>query len=402
MTRRRGDAATRRERQSALRDGADATAKPEGRIPPSSCKTKQNAPSATRRVASLFRRVSASPRPHVLLLFSLCLCAFVVSLLSPGCSKEPAGQAKTVTLYTSVDEPFAREVVAAFEKQSGISVQLVTDSEAGKTTGLVRRIEAEKGNPRADVFWSSELFCTIQLGRSGLFAEYRPPAEGIPDRYRDPDGRWTAFGTRARVLCYNTKEVQPADLPDKWRSMADPKWKGKLAVADPRFGTTTGHFAAMYALWGEAEYRAFLEQLNATTGGLLMDGNATVARRVGAGEMLLGSTDTDDVYARQGRGEPIAMTYPDMGDGGTLLIPNSVALIAGAPHPETARKLVDFLASEATERMLAESESRNFPVRESLRRELKMELPPETKVPFDKIADALDPALKLASLELIH
>jgi len=184
--------------------------------------------------------------------------------------------------------------------------------------------------------------------------------------------------------------------------MAHPDWAGKLAVADPRFGTTTGHVAAMYVLWGEAEYVAFLERLARTTGGLLMDGNATVARRVGSGEMLIGATDTDDVYARQGRGEPVAMVYPDMGDGGTLLIPNSVALIAGAPRPEAAKRLIDFLTSEQTERLLARSESRNYPVREALRRELDMELPGETSVPFEAITDALEPALRLAGTHLVR
>jgi iron(III) transport system substrate-binding protein len=343
-------------------------------------------------------RVAASPYFGVLML--LCVCA--ASLLPSGCSKQSGDEGKTVTLYTSVDEPFAREVVAEFEKQVGIKVQLVTDTEAGKTTGLVRKIEAERVNPRADVFWSSELFNTIRLARAGLLVEYRPPAEGIPDRYKDSAGRWTAFGTRGRVLCYNTKNVQAVDVPSTWRGMADPKWKDKLAVADPRFGTTTGQVAAMYALWGEAEYTDFLKRLNETTGGLLMDGNATVARRVGAGEMLIGATDTDDVYARQGRSEPIAMVYPDMGDGGTLLIPNSVGLVEGAPHPAAAKKLIDFLTSETTERMLARSESRNFPVREKLRQELKIELPPETKVPFDKIAEALEPAIRLAGEHLVH
>ncbi|MBI4579847.1 MAG: extracellular solute-binding protein [Planctomycetes bacterium] len=317
-----------------------------------------------------------------------------------GCRK-PADSA-TVVLYTSVDEPFAREVVAEFEKQSGIRVQLVTDTEAGKTTGLVRRIEAEKNHPRADVFWSSELFNTIRLARAGLLAEYRPPAEDIPDRYQDPAGRWTAFGARARVLAWNTANLKREDLPTKWRDLADPKWAGKLAVADPRFGTTTGHFAAMYALWGEADYVAFLQQLNRATGGVLMDGNATCTRKVGAGELLIGATDTDDVYARQERREPIDLVYPDMGDGGTLLVPNSVGLVAGAPHAESARVLLDFLTSPAAERLLAVSGSRNIPVRESLRRELKLEMPPETNVPFDKIADALEPAIRLAAEHLIH
>lgn len=331
-----------------------------------------------------------------------CLCALVgtVSLIAfAGCDN--SAQSPTVTLYCSVDEPFARSVVAAFEKESGIRVLLQTDTEAGKTTGLVRKIEAEKDQPRADVFWSSELFNTIQMADAGLLAKYEPPAEGIPQRYRDPKGYWTAIGLRGRVIGYNTEKLDEADVPKQWKAMADRRWEGKLGVADPRFGTTRGHFAAFLALWGEQEYRSFVSQLAETLDHQLMSGNATAAQFVGRGELWLCSTDTDDVYARQANGEPVAMVYPDMGDGGTLLIPNSVAMVAGGPNPEQAKVLIDFLTSAKTERMLAESTSHNIPVRASLREELGMELPPETNIEFSAIADAMDKAIQIAGELLI-
>lgn len=328
-------------------------------------------------------------------------CLPLVTTCAPlsGCGKSDDGS--TVTLYSSVDEPFARQIVRAFEKQSGLRVALKTDTEAGKTTGLVRRIEAEHNRPRADVFWSSELFNTIKMARQGLLAEYRPPAEGIPERYKDPAGRWTAFGLRARVLAFNTAKVKREELPTRWRDIADRRWAGRLGVADMRFGTTRGHFAAFLAAWGEPAYVEFLDALSFTLGDRLFDGNATVARLVGSGELLICATDTDDVYARQNLNEPIDLIHPDMGDGGTLLIPNSVAMIAGAPHAENARKLIDFLTSERTERLLAESDSRNIPVRERLRAELNVSLPPETKLTFDQIADAMDKAVELAGRKLV-
>ncbi len=329
---------------------------------------------------------------------------FILTLtFGAGCSKSGEGSSsgsRTVTLYCSVDPPFAKQVIAAFEKETGIRVAMKTDTEAGKTTGLVRLIETEKDHPNADVFWSSEIFNTIKLARAGLLAEYRPPAEGIPERYRDPDGMWTAFGLRGRVIGFNTNLVTEEELPSTWRGITEVKWKGKLGVADPRFGTTLGHFAAFHALWGEDEYVTFLEELGETINHTLLDGNATGARLVGAGRLTLCSTDTDDVYARQALKEPVDLTYPDMGDGGSLLIPNSVALIAGGPNPETGRVLIDFLSSEVTERMLAESTSANFPVRAALREELDMTLPPETQLDFNTIADSVDRAIALTNEHL--
>ena len=325
---------------------------------------------------------------------SICTYVGVLSfvVLVAGCKEEPA-----VTLYTSVDEPFAREVVAAFEKKTGIRVDLRGDVEAGKTTGLVNRLRAEKNNPQADVFWSSEIFNTIQLADAGLLAAYRPPTDDIPERYKDANGLWTAIGLRGRVLGYNTKAVQPDGLPKTWREITDKRWAGQLGVADPRFGTTRGHFAACLALWGESEYRTFLDELNTVLHGQLMPGNSTAAENVAKGNLQICATDTDDVYVRQKRDKPIDMTYPDMGDGGTLLIPNSIALIAGGPHPETARKLIDFLTSAEVERLLAKSDSGNFPVRAALCEELGMKLPPETKLTYPQIAASMNQAITLMS-----
>jgi iron(III) transport system substrate-binding protein len=245
--------------------------------------------------------------------------------------------------------------------------------------------------------WSSELFQTIRLAQNDLLDVYRPAADDIPDRYKDTDGKWIAFGLRARVIGYNTESISEDGLPQTWSEIAEPKWTGKLGVADPHFGTTTGHFAAMYALWGEAAYTDFVGRLHGTLQGKLLSGNATAARLVGSGTLVICATDTDDVYARQCDDEPIALSYPDLGDGGTLLVPNSVAFVRGAPHPETAKKLIDFLCSAQAERLLAESDSGNFPVRAALRDELGMTLPPETKVAFTDIADAIEPAMKIVS-----
>lgn len=326
-------------------------------------------------------------------LFALLLCALA--------SCEKPDEKAVVTLYCSVDDPLARKVAGIFQLQTGIHVQLKTDTEAGKTTSLVRLIEAERSRPQADVFWSSELFSTINMARDGLLAEYRPPAAGIPHRYKDPGGKWTAFGLRARVLAFNTQMVRPEELPKTWRSITDQKWKGKLGVADPRFGTTRGHFAAMYAAWGEPEYVKFLSELQPILEGRLLDGNATSSRLVGQGELAIGATDTDDVYARQERKEPIHLVYPDMGDGGTLLIPNSVALLAGAPHPEAAKVLIDFLTSDQTERLLAKSESHNIPVRTELHKEFSIAVPPASQLDYTKIADSMDRAISLAGEYLI-
>ncbi len=315
-----------------------------------------------------------------------------------GCKRQPPGSSDTPPLlYCSVDDVFARDVLARYEAQTGRKVRVITDSEAGKTTGLVNRIrsDARRTSGGADVFWSSEIFNTILLAREGLLAPYdSPSAADIPPRYRDAQYRWTAFGLRARVIAFDSEKTDADSLPTTWEAYASEEWASRVAMANPLFGTTRGHLAAMFALWGEERGRAFVEGL--ADSALVTDGNSAAVRMVLGGAREICMTDTDDVVVASRRNPALRCSYPDMGDGGTLLIPNTVAVVAGGVHPEAARQLVDFLVSAEVERLLAESDSKNVPVREALRDELGMTLPAQTKLSYDAIADAMDGAVRAA------
>ncbi len=324
------------------------------------------------------------------------LCAVLVALAGPGCKRsQDAVLTDKLIVYCSVDEAFARGVLNTFSTRTGIELSVVFDSEAGKTTGLVNKIisEAAAGRPRADVFWSSELFSTIMLGRKGLLEPYDSPAAAdIPARFKDAGHRWTAMAARARVLAFDPQVVKPEDVPKRWEQLATSELAKRTAIANPLFGTTRGHVAAMFALWGPDRARAFLKRLR-DGGAHITDGNSSAVRAVINGSVTLAATDTDDVWVARRSGASLDLVYPDMGDGGTLLIPCSVAIIKGTAHREAPRKLVDFLVSAEVERILAESDSRNVPVRSSLLAALGMTRPPESKVDFDAVADAMDEAV---------
>ena len=344
------------------------------------------------------RQRKANPPSNDLIryvIYSLVFTFAAAVVATMGCRPDGDGRrASEVVVYCSVDEEFARDILRRFEQQSGVTTRAVFDSEAGKTTGLVNRIMAESANPRADVLWSSELFNTIRLGREGLLASYRSPsAADIPDRYKDGEGLWTAIGLRGRVLAFNPNKIDRDALPRTWHELSQPEWASRAALANPLFGTTGGHVAAMFATWGHDAGRTFLADLVAN-GIVIADGNSTAVRMLAAGQVDLCATDTDDVWVAQRQGLPVDLIYPDLGDGGTLWIPNSVALVAGCRHPEAGRKLIDFLVSAEVERLLAGSASGNIPVRPELRRELGLVLPPASQVSYDRVADAMADALE--------
>jgi iron(III) transport system substrate-binding protein len=259
---------------------------------------------------------------------------------------------KTVVVYTSVDQVYSEPVFRAFENRTGIRVLPVYDVEAAKTTGLVNRLIAEKARPQADVFWSGEFSQTIVLKNESVLAPYQSPsAAGIPAQFRDADGYWTGFGGRARVFLVNTDLLSPADYPDSVYDLLDGQYPGSsLGIALPMFGTTATHAAALYNYLGEEKAREFFSSVNGR-GVRIVDGNSVVRDKVVDGELAFGLTDTDDACGPVGSGKNVTIVIPDQGDGqmGTLVIPNTVALIAGAPHAGEAKIFMDYLLDRQTE-----------------------------------------------------
>ena len=289
-----------------------------------------------------------------------------------------------VVLYTSADDYLLDQVIAEFEKRTGIEVLEVGDTEATKTVGLYARLGDEKDDPRADVWWSSEPFYTIRLANEGVLEPYvsqsgeQSIAGGWPEYYRGSGDMWYGFSNRARVIAYDTRKLTAEQVPGALRDLAEPEWQGKVGMARPTFGTTVGHVATLVHLWGEEPTRQWLEAME-HNGLRLYDGNSSVVRAIANGEIELGLTDTDDVWAAQAEGMPVDLVYEvrelDSGETitadtvfpmmsfGALTIPNTVGRVAGGPNPEEAAQLIDFLISEANERLIMASDSRNVPIR---------------------------------------
>ncbi len=286
------------------------------------------------------------------------LAGLVLAALTGGCQRSSS----EVVVYTSEDQVFSEPILKDFEKTSGIKVRAVYDTEETKSTGVALRIVAERAHPQADVFWANEPLRPVMLQQQALLAPYRSPnADDIPARYRDPEGYWTGFAARARVIIYNTNLVKPEEAPASVMDLANPRWKGKAGLANPLFGTTTTQVAALSALWGDAATTRFLDAVKANAVKLVTS-NGEAKDLVASGELAWAFTDTDDASEALEQHKPIAVVYPDQRGVGTLVMPNTVALVEGAPHPEPAKKLIDYLLSREVEEKLAKSTAAQMPL----------------------------------------
>ncbi len=298
-------------------------------------------------------------------LFILCvLCALCGSILS-GCNgsntaqtvSAPPAASNRVVLYCSVDDVYAKPIIKKLEAQTGLRIDVLYDTEAAKTAGLANRIRAERSRPRGDVFWSSALLQTLLLSREGLLQPYQSPsARDIPKQFKDPRGVWTGLGVRARVIIYrDTRSVTEKGMPYLLEDLLSPRFKNRVGISNPQFGTASDWAAALATRWGVPKTLNYFRALK-KNGVRVLPGNSVVADKVYRGELLVGVTDTDDFYAVDRNDRRIgyyAGSPWDRPEINRVMIPGSVAMLKGAPHPEAARRLIDALLSAATERRLA-------------------------------------------------
>lgn len=300
------------------------------------------------------------------------LACFTVlfTALGAGCGGDAgdASAAGEVVIYCALDQVHAEPLIRRFEERTGIKVRAEYDIEAHKTVGLVRRIREEQNRPRCDVFWNNEIAHTVSLANDGLLMSYdSPSAADIPETFRDPQRRWTGFAARARVLILNTQLMEGREAPDSMWDLVQGDWKGACGMARPLTGTTLTHVTALYSVLGEERTREYLQGVKDNEVHLT-SGNATLMRQVREGRMAWGWTDTDDYWVAKSDGFPVDVVFPDAdADGiGTLFIPNTVSILANAPHPDTARQLVDYILSAEVEEHLAKSRSAQIPLHRSL------------------------------------
>jgi iron(III) transport system substrate-binding protein len=236
----------------------------------------------------------------------------------------PSKPLKQVVAYCAQDQEYAEPILREFSKQIGTRARAVYDNEAVKTVGLANRLLSERQHPQCDVFWGNEELRTRQLAAHNVFGE---------------TNGWAAVGYRSRRLVINTNRLSLAAAPRSLLELTNEIWRGKVALAYPQFGTTATHFHALRQHWGDERWHAWCRGLAANEP-LLVDGNSVVVKMVGRGEAWIGLTDSDDAAAGQAEGLPVAplpMTEE------TLLIPNTVAVVRGAPHPQAAQRLFDYL-----------------------------------------------------------
>jgi iron(III) transport system substrate-binding protein len=312
----------------------------------------------------------------------------VVLFVAAGCtSSEPR-----VVLYCAQDRDFAVPLFEEFQRQQGLPIVPKYDTEKNKSVSLYEELIAERTRPRCDVFWNNEILATIRLQKQGLLEPYdSPSAKPYPTEAKAKDHTWHAFATRARILIVNTRLVSEKDRPKSLFDLTDARWRNRVVMAKPQFGTSATQVACLFQVLGAERAKQYYLDLKAN-GVQIAPGNKDVAVWVGQGRTptgqpaAIGITDTDDAMEEVREKHEVAIVYPDRENLGTLFVPNSLAILKGCPNLDGARRLVDYLLSAEVEKRLAEGESVQVP----LNPEVRAHLPREIETPRTVKAMAVD------------
>ena len=269
-----------------------------------------------------------------------------------------AALAASVSVQAFAQQDMTIGNVAIYTSNNQQAVQAVTDTAAtllpkikinaitGGSGQLLRRIEAETAKTQADVFWSSS---PNTLGAfKALYEPYSSPqAAAIPADLSDPGKLWTATNIHVVVAMLNTSQLGGAK-PKLWTDLFDPKWKGKIIIADPG-NSSTGYTIiwGVKTLYGAEGLKKLAANVTVTSAA------ATVLRAVAQGEYAVGLTFESNAYAYVAGGQKdIELLYPE---DGTFVSPESLVLIKNAPAGEAAKKVYDLLLAKETQIALLES-----------------------------------------------
>ena len=284
----------------------------------------------------------------------------VLTLLS--CSKKDEN---IVTVYVSEDQVFSEPILKDFEKETGIKVKAVYDGEESKGTGVMNRLIAEKDNPQADLYWANEPIRAEVLKSIGILEPYLSKnAKDIPAVFKEKNNYWTGFSARIRVfMADNNMKKKPTTILD----YTNPIYKGKATIANPLFGTTTAHIAALFTIWGDEKTKEFMKKLkqNQVT---ISSSNGESADFVTSKNSEFALVDSDDAMSRLKNGKDITIIYPDQKEHeiGAFVVPNTIMLIKGSKHAKNAKKLIDYLLSKESERKLAYAECAQIPLHDGV------------------------------------
>jgi iron(III) transport system substrate-binding protein len=272
------------------------------------------------------------------------------------------GSATSITLYNGQHEQTANELVAGFEKASGIKVNVRNDDE----DTLANQIALQGDNSPADVFFTENSPALEFLQNKGLLAPVsRSTLSAVPARYSSPQHDWVAVSARVSVLIYNPSLIKASQLPASVLQLASPKYKGKLAFAA---GETDFQpiVTSVLRTYGQARTLSWLQGIKANAAAHIVPDNETITSDVSRGLVAFGVINQYYWYRLQSEigasNVHSKLAYFAPHDPGYVIDVSGAAVLKSSKHQAAAQRFLAFLVSKTGQEIIAHSHSYEYPL----------------------------------------
>ena len=257
--------------------------------------------------------------------------------------------AEEINAYMGTSPDNNAKIAKFIKDKTGITVNQTFQS-FGE---IEARIKAEAPNFNADMVIGCGSSTGFLAKKNGWSDPYLSPAwKGVPDVFMDPKGYWYNFSNFSFVLVGNKDRLAKAGykMPESWKELLDPKWKGEIVQPSPlSSGTANMMRFSFLALYGDVEGWKFIEALDKNIAYYTRSGNAPTDL-VGRGEFMLGLTSDENVKKRLDDGYPLIWSIPKEGTGydGTFAM-----IFKGTKKLAACKKIIDLLGGQEFSDLMA-------------------------------------------------
>lgn len=281
------------------------------------------------------------PRKHLLAALALTLFGGTVQA------------ADEVVVYSSRIDELIKPVFDAYTAKTGVKIKFITDKEAP----LMQRIKAEGQNGVADLLLTVDAGNLWQAEQMGILQPITSDIidANIPPQYRAKSHDWTGLSLRARTIVYATERVKPSEL-STYEALADKQWEGRLCLRTAKKVYNQSLTATMIETHGEAKTEQIIKGWVGNLSTDVFSDDTAVLQAIEAGQCDVGVVNTY-YYGRLHKQQPdlpIKLFWPNQGDRGVHINLSGIGLTKHAPHPEAAKKLVEWMTGEEAQKLFAD------------------------------------------------
>ena len=253
-------------------------------------------------------------------------------------------------VYKELSASLMKGFKAHYKKTYGKEVD-ITFVRPGGWPVCLDKVRAWGGKPDADIFLGAGAPAHEVLKKEGLIVPYRPknsdkvPAEWHGMKVKDKGDLWTCFAPWIVTNLYNEKVLKKLRLPPPktWNDLLNPIYRGNIVHTLP-YASGTMHEAVeiLMQAFGEKEAWRYLRLLAAQLA-RFSTGSTDTTQLVARGEVPIGIAQPQmNAMAARKDGFPVRDLLPEK----TILVPEAVALLKGAPNEKVGKIFLDWLYSD--------------------------------------------------------